>query len=61
MQTMVEMAEFITLWDLVQDVQFTEDEDQIKWKWAATGVYTSKSAYEAQFRGSFTTFEPSNI
>ncbi|RCV34167.1 hypothetical protein SETIT_7G139000v2 [Setaria italica] len=30
---MDEMAEFITLWDLVQDVQFNEEEDQIKWKW----------------------------
>lgn len=61
MQTMDEMAEFITLWDLVQDVQFNEEEDQIKWKWTASGVYTSNFAYEAQFKGLFTTFEPSNI
>nr|TKV97177.1 hypothetical protein SEVIR_9G477000v2 [Setaria viridis] len=55
------MAEFIALWDLVQDVQFNEDKDQIKWKCTASGSYTSKYAYEAQFRGSFTTLEASNI
>uniref|UniRef100_K4AIK2 Uncharacterized protein n=1 Tax=Setaria italica TaxID=4555 RepID=K4AIK2_SETIT len=61
MQIMEEMAEFITLWELVHDVQFNEDEDQIEWKWMASGSYTLKSAYEAQFRGSFTTFEASDI
>lgn len=58
---MEKMAEFIALWDLVQDVQFNEDKDQIKWKCTASGSYTSKYAYEAQFRGSFTTLEASNI
>jgi hypothetical protein len=33
MSTATEMAEFVALWDVVQEVQFSEVPDQITWKW----------------------------
>lgn len=47
MSTGEEMVEFVTLWDLVQDVQLNDQEDNIVWKWTGHGSYTSKSAYLA--------------
>jgi len=44
------MADFVVLWDLVQGVHLTSEDDKITWKWTANGVYTAKSVYEAQFR-----------
>jgi len=61
MSTVEEMAEFVRLWDLVQDVHFSDAEDQIAWKFTADGHYTAKSAYEVQFRGSFCTLRPNWI
>jgi hypothetical protein len=49
MSTAVKMAEFVSLWTLLQDVQLTQVSDQITWRWTATGAYTSKSAYRVQF------------
>ena len=61
MSTVEEMAEFVALWDLVQNVQLTSEEDQIQWKWSADGMYSAKSAYEVQFKGSFCSFRPNHI
>ena len=55
------IAEFVGLWDSVQSVVFTEETDQITWKWTPNGQYTSKSAYDIQFAGSFCTFDSSAI
>ena len=57
MNTVEEMAEFVTLWDLVQQVVLTDRSDEISWRWTADGAYSSKSAYLAQFIGSFSTFQ----
>ena len=56
-----EIAEFVGLWDSVQSVVFTEETDQITWKWTPNGQYTSKSAYDIQFAGSFCAFDSSAI
>ena len=56
MQSVSEMADFVSLWDVVQDIQLTDQPDQITWKWTANGEYTSKSAYSAQFLGSYRNF-----
>jgi hypothetical protein len=61
MSTTVEMAEFVSLWTLLQDVQLTQDSDQITWHWTTSGAYTSKSAYRVQFLGSFNTFDSKAI
>jgi len=61
MQTVEEMASFVELWDLVHGLQLTDEQDQIKWRWAADGIYTAKSAYNMQFHGSFSTFKGDSI
>jgi hypothetical protein len=47
-----EIAEFIGLWGKLQEVTLTDQPDQIIWKWTSHGMYTSKLAYEVQFKGS---------
>ena len=45
------------MWEAVQEVQFSDLLDQITWKWTANGLYSSKSAYDIQFLGSYCTFD----
>jgi hypothetical protein len=47
------MGEFVKLWDLVTAQQLNDQDDQILWRWTAHGTYTTKSAYLAQFSGSY--------
>jgi len=61
MQTIEEMANFVKLWDLVHDVQLSNEPDKITWKWTADGVYTAKSSYNTQFLGSFSDFNANSI
>ena len=56
MTTATEMAEFVLMWEQVQAVQFSVVQDEIRWKWTANGHYSSKSAYDIQFAGSYCTF-----
>ena len=42
MQSVEEMAEFVKLWDMVQEVQLTAVEDEIIWKFTVDGQYTAK-------------------
>ena len=49
MQTIEEMAKFVKLWDLVQQVQLTNEPDKIYWRWTTDGNYNAKSAYNVQF------------
>lgn len=56
-----EMAEFIQLWDLVTQTQLTQQEDKITWRWTGSGEYSAKSAYMAQFQGSFSSFHAKAI
>ena len=41
------MAEFVLLWEKVQEVHFTDNPDQIVWKRTANGLYSSKSIFFA--------------
>ena len=59
--TVKEMAEFVTLWDLVQQVVLTDRNDEIGWSWSADGAYSSKLAYLARFTGSYATFQGNDI
>lgn len=34
------MAELVNLWNLLQNVQLTDQNDQIRWRWTADWVYT---------------------
>ena len=55
------MAQFVVLWDAVQQIQLTDRPDEIVWRWSANGTYTSKSAYLAQMRGTFCNFDAQAI
>jgi hypothetical protein len=61
MNTVQEMAEFVQLWDKVQNIQFSDRQDEITWRWTKDGAYTSKLAYLAQFNGSYSTFHGASI
>lgn len=61
MSTAEEMAELIFLRGLLDQVILTEREDEIRWKWTAAGSYSAKSAYQAQFAGSYCTFDNKSI
>jgi hypothetical protein len=51
-----QMAELVTLWALIIVCQLTDAEDTITWRWTKHGLYTRRSAYRAQFVGSYSTF-----
>jgi hypothetical protein len=61
MSTAEQIAEFIALWSLVQEVQLTEEVDTIRWKWSSHGTYTARSAYNIQFEGTFCPFNSNAI
>jgi hypothetical protein len=62
MDSAVQIAELIHLWPLIQDVQLNQQqEDALIWRWTSTGCYTAKSAYEVQFRGSYSALNCSAI
>ena len=50
--TLGHIQEYFTLWEMLRGTQLDENqEDQIKWKFTASGEYTAASAYKAQFLG----------
>jgi hypothetical protein len=57
MTTADEMAQLVSLWALISEVQLTEQEDVITWPWTRHEQYTAKSAYAAQLAGSICTFD----
>jgi hypothetical protein len=61
MSTAEQMVEFVCLWSLVQEVQFNDSPDAIRWKWTADGCYSAKSAYNIQFAGSYCSFDAKAI
>jgi len=61
MQTVSEMANFVELWDHVQSIQLSDHRDQISWIWTTNGEYNAKSAYLAQFNGTYSTFTGEHI
>ncbi|KAF8728090.1 hypothetical protein HU200_018669 [Digitaria exilis] len=61
LDTVDEIAEFITLASKVQSVQLNNSQGHIKWRWTANGVYSAKSAYKAQLFGAYYTFDAQAI
>jgi hypothetical protein len=61
MESVQQMAEFIHLWDLVQQVQLSKQGNKIEWKWTANGECSAKLAYLIQFRGFYCTFNAKSI
>lgn len=56
MTSAIEMAEFVLLWDVVQQLTLDDNPDTIRWKWTNNGIYTAKSAYRAQLHDTYCTF-----
>ena len=46
---------------MVQEVQLNDEQDSIFWRWTSDGVYTTKSAYNAQFLGTYSLFKGQHI
>ena len=61
MQTIEEMASFVKLWDLVQQVQLNNELDSIYWRWTVDGTYIARSIYSAQFVGPYNNFNGASI
>jgi len=55
------LAEYLDIWDLVQEVVLQPEVNDVhKWKFEASGEFSTKSAYEAFFLGAIL-FEPSKL
>ena len=50
------MTQFVQLWAMLQGVQLQGRPDSICWRWTASGVYSTTSAYRCQFFGSCAPF-----
>jgi mannosylglycoprotein endo-beta-mannosidase len=61
MTTANEMAQLVSLWERISDVQLTDEVDEIKWRWTGHGQYSARSAYLAQFAGFYCTFDAEAI
>lgn len=62
MHTPSQLYEFVNLWTLLARTNLDPDrDDSISWKWTSSGVYSSASAYAAQFHGSHPEFLSSKI
>jgi hypothetical protein len=56
--TATQLQEFVSLWVCIQDVNLQPDlDDQIIWKWTNDGIYSNRSAYRAQFYGTYRTYK----
>jgi hypothetical protein len=52
--TTTQLEEFVYLWTRIRQVSLQPDvEDTLVWKWTQHGIYSSSSAYRAQFLGSY--------
>lgn len=60
--TQEEVTQFVRLWEALRGVVLNDMvEDDIRWKWTADGVYTTQSAYQAQFIGVFSRIKTTPI
>jgi hypothetical protein len=48
-----QLQQFVRLWTLLQQVQLSEQPNEVCWRFTASGKYSSKSAYIIQFAGIF--------
>jgi hypothetical protein len=55
------MDEFVLLFSTLNEVQLTDDNDSILWKWSAAGEYSAALAYEIQFLGAYPRFRASSV
>ncbi|KQK07973.1 hypothetical protein BRADI_2g38731v3 [Brachypodium distachyon] len=56
-----QLSDFVALWECIQGVHLSEENDSISWRWTPSGSYTTASAYRIQFAGSLPHFESRKI
>jgi hypothetical protein len=44
-----DLEDFVELWEKIQAVHLTDNRDSVTWTLADDGIYSAKSAYDAQF------------
>lgn len=59
-QSEQELCEFVNLWEQITNVLSNVNrddsmEDSITWRWTQDGEYTTQSAYQIQFEGTYST------
>lgn len=59
--TEAQLREFTALWIKLQDINLSNDDDQILWNLNASTRYSVASAYKAQFLGSFAPIDYSKL
>ncbi|GJN23995.1 hypothetical protein PR202_gb11699 [Eleusine coracana subsp. coracana] len=55
--SLIGLYEYFHLWDALQEVELTTEQDRHIWKWDSSGTFSTKSAYQAFHNGAIT-FEP---
>jgi hypothetical protein len=55
--SMVGLFEYLHIWDIMQEIELSNEDDRHIWRFEKTGKFFSKSAYRAFFNGAIT-FEP---
>lgn len=45
--SMMAIAEYLTVWNAVQEVQLNDEPDKLVWKWSSDGMFSVHSAYDA--------------
>jgi hypothetical protein len=55
--SMVDLFEYLHIWDIMQEIELSNEEDRHTWRFDQTREFSSKSAYRAFFNGNIT-FEP---
>ena len=56
-----QMAQFVLLWNILQEIALQPTPDTITWRWTASGVYSAASAYRCQFVGSCAPFSSDKL
>lgn len=51
--TVEELHDLVQLGGMIQDIQLSQQPDEINWNWNPSRVYSSKEAYSYQFAGTF--------
>ena len=59
--TAAQLASFVMMRSLMQEVQLLTQPDAITWKWTTSGTYTAASAYRCQFLGAHAPFDTKKI
>jgi hypothetical protein len=61
LSTAAELAQLVKLWTALREVVLQPRADAISWRWTASGVYSTASAYRCQFAGAYPLFRTAKV